>query len=150
MQETYPKIATQNPYNYFTASLSSYGESSSSSLIFSGTFPVTGSATIWCAYSSSVNGSSVVPTVTGGTFVSVVFYADGATIGVSGGTGSVTIVLNGNTITSTTSQSVVKTATILPVNSVDISNPLLTTAPMVSNLLNWVAAECDLTQKKQE
>ena len=87
MQETYPKIATQNPYNYFTASLSSYGESSTVSLIFSGTFPITGSATVWCAYSSSANGSSVVQTITGGTFVSGIFYADGANISVSGGTG---------------------------------------------------------------
>ena len=142
MQETYPKIATQNPYNYFTASLSSYGESSTVSLIFSGTFPITGSATVWCAYSASANGSSVVQTITGGTFVSGVFYADGANISVSGGTGSVTITLNGQTITSTTSQSVVNVASTMPVNSVDITNPLLTTASMVTNVLNWVSAEC--------
>jgi len=142
MQETYPKIATQNPYNYFTANLSSYGESSTVSLIFSGIFPITGSATVWCAYNASANGSSVVSTITGGTFVSGVFYADGATITVSGGTGSVKITLNGNTITSTTSQSIVNNSSGQPVNEVDLNNPLLTTDSMVTNVLNWVSAEC--------
>jgi hypothetical protein len=47
MQESYPKIATQNPFNYFTANLSSYGESTGPSQIFSGVFPVTGSANLW-------------------------------------------------------------------------------------------------------
>jgi hypothetical protein len=143
MQETYPKIATQNQYNYFTANLSSYGESSSASLIFSGTFSITGTATVWCAYNTSANGSSIVPTVTGGTFVSGAFYPDGANITVSGGTGSVLITLMGNTITNMTSQSVINNASSQPINRVDLSgNPLLTTTPMVTNVLNWVAAEC--------
>ena len=142
MQESYPKIATQNPYNYFTANLSSYGESSSTSSVFNGTFPITGAATVWCAYDSPTNGSSVVATITGGTFVSGVFYSNGATIAVSGGTGSVSIALTGFTISSTSSQSVIDNHGTQPVNSVDINNPLLTTASMVTNVLNWVAAEC--------
>ena len=147
MQETYPKIAVQNPYNCFTANLSSYGEASSSSQVFSGTFPITGTATVWCPYNMSANGSSVSATITGGTFVSGVFYADGANISVSGGSGSVNIVLNGNQITSTTSQSVVNNASSgQPINNVDLtSNPLLTTSALVNNLLNWVAAECQGT-----
>jgi hypothetical protein len=143
MQETYPKIATQNPYNYFTANLSSYGESSVASIIFSGTFKITGTATVWCAYNTSADGATVTQTITGGTFVSGVYYADGANITVSGGTGNVLITLSGNTITSTTSQSVINNASSQPINQVDLSkNPLLTTTPMVTNVLNWAAAEC--------
>lgn len=144
MQESYPKIAIQNVFNYFTANLSSYGESQSTSQVFSGTFPITGTATVWCEYQSPTNGSSVTATITGGTFVSGVFYSNGANITVSEGNGSVSIVLNGKEITSTMSQSAINNSTkTQPPNKVDLTgNPLLTTSPMVTNVLNWAAAEC--------
>jgi len=85
----------------------------------------------------------VVATVTGGTWVGGAYYSDAARVSVSGGAGSVGITLVGNTITTTTSQSVVNNSTATqPVNAVSIDNPLLTTSPMVSNVLGWVAAEC--------
>lgn len=142
MQETYPKIGSQNPYNYFTANLSSYGESSGSEVIFSGTFPITGTATVQCVYTTPASGSSVTPTISGGTFVSGAFYTDLANITVSGGTGSVTITLIGTPVTSTTSQSSINNASSQPINSINLDNPLLTTASMVTNVLNWVAAQC--------
>jgi len=58
------------------------------------------------------------------------------------GSGNATITITGEAIESTTVQAVLNKAGNQPNNEVDLDNPLITTAAMATNVLNWYAAEC--------
>jgi hypothetical protein len=141
MQETYPKIAVQDPYNYFTINIYSTSIGSSSSAIYSGAVPVSGQTSLWITYSTPASASSCSATVSGGTLVSASYYTNAAYLTVNG-SGNVTINITGDAISSNSVQSVLNKAGSQPVNEVDLDNPLVTTASMASNILNWYAAEC--------
>lgn len=141
MQETYPKIAIQDPYNYFTINIYSNSISASSSTVYSGIATINGQIGFWVKYTTPASALTCSASVTGGTLISAQYYTDAAYL-VINGTGSVTITITGKTITSTTSQSVLNNAGTQPMNGVNLDNPLVTDGTMVTNILNWYAAEC--------
>ncbi len=144
MQETYPKIAVQDVYNYFTVNIYTSSLSGSNSTIYSGAVPVSGQISLWVTYTSPASASTCSANLSGGTLVSSSYYTNAAYLTISG-TGSVTITITGEAITSTSVQSVLNNAGTQPVNEVDLDNPLVTDATMAANILNWYAAECQNT-----
>ena len=144
MQETYPKIAVQDPYNYFTINIYTSRVATSSSTIYSGSVTVNGQTSLWVTYTTPASASTCSASITGGTLVSATYYTNAAYLTVSG-SGSVAITLTGEVITSTSVQTVLNNAGTQPVNRVDLDNPLVTDGAMASNILNWYAAECGNT-----
>lgn len=144
MQETYPKIGIQDPYNYFTLNIYTSSVAGSASTIYSSTIPVNGQTSLWVTYTTPASASTCSATVSGGTLVSANYYTNAAFLTVSG-SGNATITITGEIITSTSVQSVLNTAGTQPVNTVDLDNPLVTDAAMAANILNWYAAECQNT-----
>jgi hypothetical protein len=102
---------------------------------------VSGQTSLWITYSTPASASSCSATVSGGTLVSASYYTNAAYLTVSG-SGNVVITITGDAISSNSVQSVLNKAGSQPVNEVDLDNPLVTTASMASNILNWYAAEC--------
>ena len=141
MQETYPTVAIQDAYNYFTLNIYTSTIAGSSSTIYSGTVPIVSQISLWVAYTISASASTCAATVTGGTLVSAIYYTDAAYLTISG-SGNATITITGEAIESTTVQAVLNKAGNQPNNEVDLDNPLITTAAMATNVLNWYAAEC--------
>lgn len=141
MQETYPKISIQDPYNYFTANVNNNVISGTSSTIYSGTVSVNGTTSLWVPYNTPASASTCSASVSGGTLVSATYYTNAAYLTISG-SGSVTITITGNSITSNSSQIAIDNSGSQPKNSVNLSNPLITDPTMATNLLNWYAAEC--------
>ena len=144
MQETYPKIAVQDPYNYFTINIYTSRVATSSSTIYSGSVTVNGQTSLWVTYTTPASASTCSASLTGGTLVSATYYTNAAYLTVNG-SGSVAITLTGEVITSTSVQTVLNNAGTQPVNRVDLDNPLVTDGAMASNILNWYAAECGNT-----
>jgi hypothetical protein len=141
MQETYPRVAIQDAYNYFTLNIYTSTVSGSSGTIYSGVVPIVTTTELWVKYTSSASASTCSASVTGGTLVSALYYTDAAFLVISG-YGNAVIMITGNPIQSTSVQSVLNIAGTQPTNEVDIDNPLITTAAMAANVLNWYATEC--------
>lgn len=142
MQETYPKIAIQDPYNYFTIKVYSKVVAGSSSTVYSGAVAITTSTSMWVTYTTPASAATCVAVVGGaGTFVSALYYTNAAYLTISG-SGSATITITGNAITSTSVQAVLNNSGTQPVNEVDLDNPLVVNATMATNILNWYAGEC--------
>jgi len=141
MQETYPKIAIQDPYNYFTLNIYTSTIASSTSTIYSGTVPITGQISLWVNYTTPASASTCVAVVTVGTLVSATYYTDAAYFTISG-SGNAVITITGKAITSTSVQAILNNAGTQPTNEVDLDNPLVTTAAMATSILSWYAAEC--------
>jgi hypothetical protein len=141
MQETYPKVAIQDPYNYFTMNVYTSTVAGSSGTIYAGTVPIVTTTSLWVKYTSSASASTCSAVVTGGTLVSASYYTDAAFLVISG-SGNALITITGNPIQCTSVQSVLNIAGSQPTNEVDLDNPLITTAAMAANVLNWYATEC--------
>ena len=141
MQETYPQVAIQDPYNYFTVNIYSTLIAGSPGAIYTGSVPINGATELWVKYSSSASASTCSAVVTGGSLTSAYYFTDAAYL-VINGVGTANITITGNLISSTSVQSVLNTAGTQPTNEVDLDNPLITTAAMAANVLNWYATEC--------
>lgn len=141
MQETYPKIASQDPYNYFTIKIYSNSIAGSSSTIYSGAVTLTAQTSLWVTYTTPASASTCVASVSGGSLVSALYYTNAAYLTISG-SGAVMITITGNAMTSSAVQSVLNNSGTQPVNEVDLDNPLVINATMATNILNWYAAEC--------
>ena len=141
MQETYPKIAIQDPYNYFTIKIYSKVVAGSSSTIYSGAVTITAQTSLWVTYTTPASASTCLASVVGGSLVSALYYTNAAYLTI-GGSGAVAIAITGNAITSTAVQSILNSSGTQPVNEVDLDNPLVINATMATNILNWYAAEC--------
>jgi len=142
MQETYPTVAIQDPYNYFTANVYNSTVAGSASTIYAGTVPIVTTTSLWVKYTCSASASTCSASLAGGgTLVSALYYTDAAFLVISG-SGTVAITITGKPIQSTSVQSVLNIAGSQPTNEVDLDNPLITTAAMASNVLNWYATEC--------
>jgi hypothetical protein len=144
MQETYPKIAIQDPYNLFTINIYSNSVATGSSTVYSGIVTLSGETSLWVTYETPASASTCSATVSGGTLVSASYFTNAAYLTING-TGNVTITITGNAITSTSVQAVLNNAGNQPTNQVTLDNPLITSATMASNVLNWYAAECQNT-----
>jgi len=145
MQETYPKIAIQDPYNYFTLNIYSNTVDSAVSNVYTGNVTVNSTITTWVTYTTPATPASCAEpgncTITGGTLVGATYYANAAQLTITG-SGSVGISISGLTITGTSIQQIVNNSGSQPSNEVDLDNPLVTDATMATNILNWYAAEC--------
>ncbi|MDR3543918.1 MAG: hypothetical protein P4L69_23620, partial [Desulfosporosinus sp.] len=141
MQETYPAVAIQDPYNYFTLNIYTSTVADSPGTIYAGTVPVDGESSLWVKYTTSASASTCVASVTDGTLVCAAYYTDAAYLVLSG-SGNATITITGNAVSSNSAQSVLNISGNQPTNEVDIDNPLITTAAMAANVLNWYATEC--------
>ncbi len=144
MQETYPKIAIQDPYNYFTINLYTSSVAGSSSTIYSGVVTITTQTSLWVTYTTPASASTCMASLSGGTLVSAQYYTNAAYLTMSGSS-NVTITITGQAITSTAVQSILNNSGTQPVNEVDLDNPLITDATMATNILNWYSAECSNT-----
>jgi hypothetical protein len=142
MQETYPKVAIQDPYNYFTINIYQNTVAASSSTIYAGTVAINGELSLWVKYTTPASASSCSATVTGATLVSASYYTDSAYLTIYG-SGNADITVTGNAITNTSVQSVLNIAGTQPTNEVDLDNPLITTPAMAASVLNWYATECN-------
>lgn len=144
MQETYPKIAVQDPYNFFTINIFSNSIAISASTIYSGSVLINSQTSLWVTYSTPASASTCSASITGGTLVSATYYTNAAYLTLSG-SGNATITITGKAITSTSVQTALNNAGTQPTNAVNLNNPLVTTVAMASNILNWYAAECGNT-----
>jgi hypothetical protein len=142
MQETYPKVAIQDLYNYFTVNIYTNDISDSPGTVYSGTVQLNGDeVSLWVKYTSPASASSCLASVSGATLVSAEYYTDSAYLTLNG-SGNAAITITGNSVESNSVQSVLNVAGSQPVNEVDLDNPLITTAAMAANVLSWYATEC--------
>ncbi|MHB1654123.1 MAG: hypothetical protein ACYCVD_16855 [Desulfitobacteriaceae bacterium] len=144
MQETYPKIAVQDPYNYFTINIYSNSIAGSLSTIYSGSVLISGQTSLWVTYTTPASASTCLASVSGGTLVSATYYTNAAYLTLSS-SGNATITITGKAITSTSVQTVLNNAGTQPTNEVNLNNPLVTTVAMATTILNWYATECGNT-----
>ncbi|WP_152671391.1 hypothetical protein [Desulfosporosinus acididurans] len=141
MQETYPKVAIQDPYNYFTINVYSNSLSTNTDTLYTGAVAVDGDLSIWVKYANPASSSSCSCSVEGATLLSVDYYTDSAYVTINGSENA-TITITGNSVSSSVLQSVLNISGSQPLNEVDLDNPLITSPAMAAAVLNWYASEC--------
>jgi len=141
MQETYPKISTQDAFNYFTINVFNNIIADSPTTIYSNDLTINGTIAIWINYNNSASADTCLAVVTGGNLIAAQYYTNAAYLTING-SGIATIIITGNILTNTSVSKTVNNAGAQPINQINLNNPLVTDDAIATNILNWFVAEC--------